>query len=106
MDYSTALKLKEAGFSQNRLGDFYITPDILIKRRDINTALFDDKGQIINIIDLVYKPTLKEMMDGCRGRYDVILKAKDGDERTIVLEGDKGLEEGVANVWLLINRGY
>lgn len=109
VNYGLSLKLKLAGLSQMRMGDFYITPDILIRRKDINTALFDTKGDIINIIDLVYRPTLEELIEACGKHIESIIQRGNGEgdnwesrDRNYRFNATT-LEEAIANLYLQIN---
>ncbi len=112
MDYQLALKLRNAGFSQMRLGDFYITPDILIRRKDINTTLFNNKGEIIVFADLVYKPSLAELIEACGADIEALIKqtgdwvAISNKEAYMLKQDFSGVstpEEAVANLYLRLH---
>lgn len=70
MNYETALKLKEARFPQSLddNAEYYVTPTILIRRKDIFGNLYLDGGNTdgrkITTNLFVYKPRLEDFGTG------------------------------------------
>ena len=107
MDYTLALKLKEAGFPQDGYGEYIESPDIRGKQ-----------VAFLNPEKTCYVPDLSELIEACGengNKFDCLHQQsvfRDDDERWmarpigLLCEDVFGNtpEEAVANLWLELNK--
>lgn len=136
LSYETATKLKDAGFrSKGYIGaKFYSLknpPQGVILAQQVITIQVSDRKDFDEDTDLIYIPTLSELIEAFQGRYKYIdglindaqiclRKSLSTDEHIYIawLDGDwestefeskyrffgKTPEEAVANLWLALNK--
>lgn len=93
MTYELAKELKDAGFPQTGKGNFY-----------------GGDGSALGgtTIDVVYKPTLSELIEACVDfqslikRSSIEFEARGSDDRCLGLTP----EEAVARLWLALNKKH
>jgi len=93
MDYELAVQLRDAGFSQSGEG-----------RRIGAPAAFVWRAR-----DLVYVPSLEELIAGCGDQFGEVARLSDGSYEAVACGGKprqigKSPTEAIARLWLALNR--
>lgn len=103
MDYELAKQLKDAGFPQQKKdGKIYCPHNVpnMIKATD----MFE---HIESCPDLVYIPTLSELIEACGNEFIYLMKDHnrwDAKSKTQIISKLSCPEEAVANLWLKLNK--
>jgi hypothetical protein len=116
MNFELAKLLKAAGFRQPVANEarYFINEFLVIRREEAVRIFYADKarqGWPVNIEeDLVYYPTLTELIDGCGQPFELSSPAAGewyaSNKLLGVVEGAKGQSamEAVARLWLAIQK--
>jgi hypothetical protein len=95
MNYELAEQLKDAGFPQSGDGRRIGAPTAFLWRAR----------------DLVYVPTLEELIAACGDQFGEMVRLPDGSFVAVAHKGtprqrDKSPAEAVARLWLVLNRAH